>query len=124
MIIKLKEETLKDIKENSFFTSDGCACGDFAYQLNENLWVTAYRSCRKASGTPEEKLWELHDLEFYDDIKFSYYERDGKKLFDGIDEYGNVIENVKLNKEDTKAIYNHLRHITKVMWGNEYRNED
>ena len=124
MIIKLKEGTLKDIKENGHFTCDGCACGDFTYKLNDNLWLSIYRSCRKANGTPNDKLWHLDEIEFYDDIKFSYYQRDGKTYIDDIEKYGSLVENVKLHKEDEEFIYNHLRHLTKEIWGNEYRNED
>lgn len=121
MIIKLKEETLNDIIENGKFTCDGCACGEFTYQLNDKLWMSIYRSCRKASSTPSEKLWEIHGVEFYDEIIFSYYQREGEWHIDEIEEYGKEVKNVKLNKQDEKVIYNHLRYLTNEMWGNEYR---
>jgi hypothetical protein len=123
MIVTLKQETFEDIRKNGKFTSDGCACGDFTYRLDDKLWLTVYRSCRKSSMTPDEKLWQLHDIQFYDNVEFYYFERDGITYVDDIKEYGNLLENVKLNKFDEQLLYQSLSIITKETWGNEYRNE-
>lgn len=124
MTVKLEEDTFDDIKENGFFVCDGCACGDFVYQLGDNLWINVYRSCRKSSNTPDEKLWELHDINFYNNIIFSHYENNGQKHIDTISEFGKHLKNVKLKKTDKKRLYKILKEITKKTWGNEFRNED
>lgn len=124
MIVNIKNDVFEDIKKNNAFECDGCACGDFYYQLNDKLWITVYRSCRKSSMTPDEKLWQLHDVVFYDNIEFDYFERDGKKYVDVISNFGNCLENVKLNKDDKEKLFIILKNKTKEIWGNEFRNED
>jgi len=124
MNIILKNSVIEDIKNTAKFTVDGCACGDFAYQIDTNLWITFYRSCRKSSGTPDNKLWHIHEVEFYDDVKFSYYVRDGVRYIDQVEGYGNKLDNYRLNTEQEMVIMKHLKKITKEHWRNEYRNED
>lgn len=124
MIVNLKPETILDIEKNGLFEQDGCACGDFYYKLGERLWLTVYRSCRKSNNTPDHKLWELHEVVFYDEVTFSYYERDGKRHVDGISEFGACLENVKMNLNDQQTLYSILKKMTKESYGNEFRNED
>ena len=114
-----------DIKENGFFTnSDGCGCGYFTYKLNDQLWISVYRSCRKSSMTPDEKLWQLHDVDFYEDVSFSYYSYEGEKHIDDVEGFGEYITNAKLNKKDEVKLYEILSKIAKDDLGNEFRNED
>lgn len=124
MIIKLKDHVIEDIRDNGYFVNEGCACGDFFYQLSDSLWLNVYRSCRKSSGTPGDKLWHLHEIQFYDDVKFNYFEYEGDKLIGDIEEYGNFLEDVKLNTSDKEILFEILRVKTIEIWGNEHRNNE
>jgi len=124
LIINVKEDTFKDIKANCIFEQDGCACGDFYYQLSENLWITVYRSCRKSSNTDDERLWQLHDVVFYDDLEFSYYEKEGKRYIDCIYDYGTPLDNAKLNENDKEKLFDILKQESREKWGNEFKNEN
>lgn len=125
MKITIKEkqfqEILNDIK-NRGFTSDGCACGEWGLPLNENLHINVYRSCRKSNNTPNDKLWDIHDIEFYKHAEYHY----GKSTYGEYLEYietepENRLENVKLDENQKKLIINKLREITKDSWGSEFR---
>jgi len=67
-MIKIKPTNLRgvliDIKKNRF-RLDGCNCGEYEYQLDNNLYVGAYRSCHKSSSTTDNNRWELHDITLY-----------------------------------------------------------
>lgn len=124
MIIHLTPEKLEDMKQNGIFVCDGCACGDFVYQLEDKLWLSVYRSCRKSSMTPDEKLWHLHEVVFYESVMFDYYTYNGEEKIDSIAEFGTYLEELKLNEEDQKELMEMLKEKTKEHWKNEYRNED
>lgn len=60
------------------FEADGCDCGDFTFELEKNIYLYIYRSCRKSSGTPEGMQWKIHEpslserVENKDDTEFCY----------------------------------------------------
>lgn len=124
MIVTLKKEAMKDIEENVTFFSEGCACGDFAYKLHENLWITVYRSCRKGSMTDDDKFWQLQDIVFTDKVEFEYFEKDGQRFVDYIDVTGEELENYKLNPSQREWLYEILKRKSTEQWGNEYKNQD
>lgn len=126
MIITIKEDIFKKILENPVFTCDGCACGEVVFPLNESLHIYIYRSCRKSSMTPDEKLWHLHKIEFYKNVNYIYHTtKDGIEYLDYVEvEEGDYLENVKLNKEQESVLINRLKEVSKDIWRNEYRNED
>lgn len=50
MALKIKKNELRklliDIKITGF-DRDGCDCGEYTYQLGKDVYLVAYRSCRK-----------------------------------------------------------------------------
>lgn len=124
MIITLKDEVLSDIEKNANFTIDGCNCGFFFYKLADKLWMEMYRSCRKSSMTPKEKLWQLNDPVFYEDVEFWYSESNGRKYIDDAEGKGEPLKNIKLNKDSKEKLIDILKLVSRREVGNEYRNED
>ena len=126
MKIKLKSEALRDIVEsisNADFYTDGCACGSWGYRLNEHLHMYVYRSCRKSSNTPDEKLWHIHEIEFYK--KLNYCTNSECVITEiEVDDKGDYLENIKLDTQQSEIIIHALKNQTKEVWGNEYRNQD
>jgi hypothetical protein len=47
------------------FTFDGCYCGTYVYQLNDNLFLTLTTSCHKSNNCPDGYAWVLDEPEFY-----------------------------------------------------------
>ena len=126
MNIKLKEEALNDLLndiEMNNFTADGCACGDYAYQLDEKLYMYFSRSCRKSSGTPDEKLWHIHNVRFYEEGEWEYEEYNGFKYRYQFHPSNEELVSYKLNKEQFDIIVEKLKDVSKELWGNEFRNE-
>ena len=106
-------EILRKIKNHTIgFDVDGCACGRLEIKLNENLYLSIYRSCRKSSTTPNEKLWHIENFEFYSNP----YDQ-----FDYPDEPRPI--NIRLNQEQEDILMNKLREVTNEIWGSEYRHE-
>jgi hypothetical protein len=127
-MIKIKDEVLrhilKDIKQKAFTMSDGCACGEYAYQLDKDLWLFAYRSCRKSSNTPNDKMWHIHDLKIYKNIKAHYYLVDGKEYIDYYEAEGEPID-FKLNPKQEKQIIKRLKRVSWLQLNQpEYREQD
>ena len=124
MNIKLKEDALVkllDDIEKYGFTADGCNCGEYAYQLDENLHILFYRSCHKASGTPDDKWWHMHNAEFYRNIDYSYEEHDGDVYrIECWSEEEDKINNVNLDKKQLEIIKSKLIEISKVYCGDEF----
>ncbi|MGF7535085.1 hypothetical protein AAGG74_15550 [Bacillus mexicanus] len=121
MIKELSIENFRDIKEKGFFIEEGCGCAEFIYQGNQNIWLVIDRSCRSSGNTSDEKLWEIHRPRFFDQITFSYYVLKGEMKVDCIEEYGNELSQIKLQKELEKRLYDYLREKTISKWGSEYR---
>ena len=106
MAIVIKEHVLGDILqhiEKYGFTADGCDCGEWAYQLEKDLFLMAYRSCRKSGGTPEEKLWHISDLEFYKKVAVNpdYLEAEPENKTE-----------MKLNRIQYEIIMNKLKKVS------------
>lgn len=121
-MIRIKDETFTEIllaiKDYTLtFDNDGCACGGFELKLDENLYIYTYRSCRKSSGCPDEKLWHIHD--------FQFYPKSQDDLEDGSDALLAAPEsiNVQLNVEQRSMLMETLRKVSREIWGVEYRNE-
>lgn len=125
MKIKLKEETLNSLLQSieaNRFATDGCACGSFGYKLDDNLFLYAYRSCRKSSCTPEHKWWHIDDIEFYSKGKVIYYEH-GNVSYIGEYEVENddFLENVQLDEWQYGIVLNKLKEVTIDTYGEEYK---
>lgn len=117
MSLKIKEEylteLLKSIEEFKIgFDTEGCACGKIEFKLNEDLYLSVYRSCRKSSMTPDDKLWHIEEIEFY------------SKPYDEFDypEEPSPI-NIRLNKEQEELILKKLKDVSVEIWGHEFRSE-
>lgn len=95
-------ELLIDIKKKGF-TSDGCECGEYGYKLNENLYLFAYRSCRKSGNTPDYSRWKIHDIEFYTNLNF-YKDEIECEPEDKIE--------IMLDKNQEKIVMNRLRRVS------------
>lgn len=70
MAMKIKDDyftnILLAIKDHTlYFDTDGCACGDFEIKLNEDLYLSVSRSCRKSGSTPDDKWWHIHEIRFH-----------------------------------------------------------
>ena len=119
MKITLKPEVfrhiLKDIKQYKF-TSDGCACGEYAYQLDNNLWLTIYRGCKKSYTCPDNKWWHVNDIQFYKHVEVRTHRGydDYKYRTVEWDEEEDLLENVKLDKHQSEIIIQRARRVTKV----------
>lgn len=125
MTIKIKENEfvnlLKYINDHDFHI-DGCACGDFVYKLDDRLFLTVYRSCRKSNNTPNHKLWEIHGIQFYDNVEEVYEEfTDGSGKYLECYEFHKELKNIKLNEEQKEIIIDNLKRKTAEYWGSEYR---
>lgn len=119
MNIKLKPKALRDIltdMRKHGFTSEGCACGEYAYQLDKNLWLTIYRGCKKSALCPNEKWWHVNDIEFYKhvDVRVHKGYNDCEYRTVEWDEEGDLIKNVKLDKHQSEVILLRARRVTKV----------
>lgn len=121
MIYNLTKKKIEEMKEKGQFIWDGCACGDFIYQLDDHVWLNVSSHCRKSSLTPDEKLWHLHTVTFYDAITFTTNEQEGKTYITDIDGFGNILESVRLNDPSEKTLYRLLKKKMKETWGQEYR---
>jgi hypothetical protein len=126
LIITIKEDIFEKILENPVFTCDGCACGEVVYPLNENLHIYVYRSCRKSSMTPDEKLWHIHEIYFYKNANYIYHtNNDDIEYLDYVEvEDEDYLENVRLNPEQENILIERLKEVSKDLWRNEYRNQD
>ena len=127
MAIKIKSEALTDILESisrhDFYT-DGCACGDWGYRLNEHLHMYVYRSCRKSNNIPDEKLWHIHDIHFYKRLNYCSDSEGNIIEIEVYDEDEDYLENTKLDTQQSEIIIRALKNKTKEVWGNEYRDQD
>lgn len=125
MNIKLKEDALQDVLANIEtwgFTSDGCGCGEWGYELNKNLHIYVYRSCRKSNNTPDEKLWHIHDMQFFKSADYLVQEYKGREYMEAVEvEEEDEIFNVKLDEHQKLLIVNRLREITLDIYESEYR---
>lgn len=39
--------------------TDGCMCGEWEVKLADDIYLTLYRSCRKANATPMGEQWNI-----------------------------------------------------------------
>lgn len=102
------------------FTSEGCACGEYAYQLDNDLWLFIKRGCKKSYCTPDNKWWHIKGVEFYKhieiynhkgyDMNFNTYQQRDISW----DEEDDLLHNVKLDKYQEEQIILRARRITKV----------
>jgi hypothetical protein len=117
----IKEEhfnnILKALEDNDlYFITDGCACGYIDIELNDNLYLHIYRTCRRSGNTPDKKLWQIHEFAFYDRA----YGEDTEAL----EEDGEIKKlDFKLNENQSKLLIEKLKKITLDIWGYEYRSE-
>lgn len=126
MIIKLKDETLSSVLsdiEKHGFACDGCACGEWGYQLDTKLFVLFYRNCRKANATPDEKLWHIEDPVFYEGGEWEFETYNDKTYRYRFNQVGKELDNYKINNAQFEIIISKLKEVSKKSWGNEYRNE-
>lgn|GEM_PF-6766807 len=114
-MLRIKEGYFQNIISNikdrtlNFDAEGGCACGRLKIKLSDHLYLSVYRSCRKANATPNDKLWHIEDVEFHKQ-SFEYAE----------DEYPEEVE-MKLDKEQEYILIESLRTVTEEDWGEEYR---
>lgn len=115
---KAFEQIVLGIKSNhiNFDAEGGCACGRLEVKLNEQLYMSAYRSCRKSSSTPDNKLWHIDEFEFHTDSYESFH-----NAFHNDEESDFEIIDMKLNEEQEKELIELLKDITADSWGEEYR---
>lgn len=125
MKLTLKEDFLQDVLKHIDkwgFSSEGCACGEWGLPIYENLHINVYRTCRKSSSTPDHKLWEIHDIQFYKTAEYFYNTYNGNRYLDYIGtEQEDLIENVKLDLKQKELIINKLREVTLSRIGAEFR---
>lgn len=114
-MLRIKDEYFKNIIDSiknrklDFDAEGGCACGRVEVKLSEHLYLSVYRSCRKSSSTPDDKLWHIESVEFH------------KQSFDYIeDEYPEEVK-MKLDKEQEYILIDALRVQTQEVWGDEFR---
>lgn len=126
MKIKLKQDELrkllKDLKQNKFTADGGCACGEYAYQLDENLWLAIYRGCKKSCYTPNNKWWKVNDIEFYKHVDVHTHNHTGYpyRTIEWNEE--DLIHNVKLDWQQEMLIIQRAKRITMASgYGREYK---
>lgn len=112
---KAFDQILSAIKnqEINFDAEGGCACGRLEIKLDEKLYMSAHRSCRKSSSTPDDKWWNIGGFDFHTKPYDSYYDDDEVSDFE--------IINLQLNKEQAEELVEALKEITIESWGVEYR---
>lgn len=126
MKITLKDDALQnllmDIVDKNF-TVDGCSCGSYAYKLESNFYLYAYRSCRRSNYTPDDKLWHIDTITFYSKATFIYSENyKGVKFIEEIEvDDDNIIDGVELNQDQLDIIYSELRRVSHKECGQEFR---
>lgn len=101
-------------KEIYFDAEGGCACGRLEVQLNEQLYMSVYRSCRKSSSTPDNKWWHIDEFEFHNK-PYALYDEDKDEDSDF------QITNLYLSKEQAGELIELLKKLTTEDWGIEYR---
>lgn len=108
---KAFEQIVSDIKNNklNFDAEGGCACGRLEVKLNEQLYTSVYRSCRKSNSIPDNKLWNIEDVEFH------------LQSFENIDEFYLDKVDIKLNSWQQEELIEVLKEVSKESWGKEYR---
>lgn len=111
---KAFEQIVLGIKNNqiNFDAEGGCACGRLEVKLNEQLYMSVHRSCRKSSSTPDNQLWNIDKFEFHTTPYDAYYDEEDS-TFEMI--------NMKLNKEQEKELIELLEEVTIDIWGEKYR---
>lgn len=116
-MLTIKEEyfrkILNDIKayKIGFDAEGGCACGRIEIELGDNLFLSVYRSCRKSGSAPNNKLWNIEEIEFYPKPYDTYYDHN---------EVPQTID-IRLNNEQEIELINILKLVSTEIWGEEYR---
>ncbi|MFE6075582.1 hypothetical protein ACFVQB_14015 [Paenibacillus sp. NPDC057886] len=114
-MLKIKDEYFENIVNSInnralyFDAEGGCACGRVEVKLSEHLFLSVYRSCRKSSSTPNDKLWHIESAEFH------------RQSFDFIEDGYPEEVKMKLDKEQERILINALRVQTQEVWGDEFR---
>ncbi|WP_091017667.1 MULTISPECIES: hypothetical protein [Paenibacillus] len=114
-MLRIKEDYFRNIINSikdrtlNFDTEGGCACGRLEIKLSDHLYLSVYRSCRKSNSTPDDKLWNIESVEFYD------------KPFDEFEEDYPTSVKMKLDKEQEYILIDALRAVTEEDWGEENR---
>lgn len=126
MKIKLKQDQLRKLlidMHKHGFTSDGCACGEYAYQLDKDLWLFIKRGCKKSSYTPDNKWWHIKGVEFYKHIDVHRFDTDDLQWREiSWDEEDDLLHNVKLDKYQEEQIILRAKRITKADgYGKEFK---
>lgn len=103
IISSIKDRTL------NFDTEGGCACGRVEVKLNNHLYLSVYRSCRKSNSTPSDKLWCIEGVELH------------RQSFDHVEDGYPEEVKMKLDKEQEYILIDALRAVTEEDWGEEYR---
>lgn len=111
---KAFDQILSSIKsgEINFDAEGGCACGRLEIKLNEQLYMSGYRSCRKSSSTPDNKWLHIDGFDFHTE-SYDIFDEDGESNFE--------IINLQLNKEQEQELIAALKELTIESWGTEFR---
>ncbi|WP_440109952.1 hypothetical protein [Paenibacillus sp. QZ-Y1] len=114
-MLRIKDDYFKHIIDSikdrtlNFDAEGGCACGRLEIKLSDHLYLSVYRSCRKSNSTPDDKLWNIESVEFFD------------KSFDEFaEDYPNSVK-MKLDKTQETELIELLKETTRETWGKEYR---
>lgn len=114
-MLRIKEDYFRNILNSikdrtlNFDAEGGCACGRLEIKLSDHLYLSVYRSCRKSNSTPDDKLWNIESVEFYD------------KPFDELEEDYPISVKMKLDKAQEAELIGLLTETTREVWGEEYR---
>lgn len=114
-MLRIKDDYFKGILNSikngtlNFDAEGGCACGRLEIKLSDHLYLSVYRSCRKSNSTPDDKLWNIESVEFYD------------KPFDEFEEECPNSVMMKLDKVQEAELIDLLKETTRVAWGEENR---
>lgn len=107
-MLKIKPNHLRqiliDIKDKQFML-DGCYCGDYEYQLDENLYLGAYRSCYKSGNTPDGFRWKLHGVSLYRKTEDLYGYGEGE------------LADLQLDEKQKEIIERRLRRVSILQTG-------
>ncbi|WP_340032672.1 hypothetical protein NSQ20_12485 [Paenibacillus sp. FSL K6-1122] len=114
-MLRIKDDYFKNIIKSikdrtlNFDAEGGCACGQLEIKLSDHLYLSVYRSCRKANATPDDKLWNIESVEFH------------KQSFDQIEDGYPEEVKMKLDKEQEYILIKVLKSATEEDWGEECR---
>lgn len=122
LTVKIKDVAFELLINHFFdngFATDGCACGDFCFKLDEELYINFYRGCRKSSSCPSGKWWHINSAKFYKDVKF--YRNEENVIVDYDIEHDSELISMKLDARQEAYLLRIMRKRTEEVYGQEFK---